>query len=284
MLKECYWLTKPGIIYGNALTAIGGFLLASRWHVDLRLFLATILGTCLIIASACVINNYIDRGIDRKMARTKWREKAMNKLGAKGMIIYGVLLGVLGFGILIAFTNWLVALIGLVAYIDYIVLYGVSKRLSVHGTLVGSIAGAAPPVAGYCAVTGRFDLGALIIFLIMIFWQMVHFYAIAIRRSKEYKAAGIPVLPLVKGVEATKIQMITYTALFILAVIALSAFGYAGWLFAVVMAGLGLYWLYRGLSSFRVTSDNLWAKQMFLFSLVVLVSFSAMLSVGSILP
>lgn len=284
MLRDCYWLTKPGIIYGNLMTAAGGFLLASQWRIDLSLFIATIVGTALVIASACVINNYIDQDIDKKMARTKWREAAIQKFGGRGMIAYGVALGLLGFGTLIFFTNWLVVVIGLVAYIDYIVLYGVSKRTSVHGTLVGSIAGAAPPVAGYCAVTGQFDGGALIIFLIMVCWQMVHFYAIAIRRAKEYKAADIPVLPLVKGVRATKIQMITYTIAFVAAVAALSAFGYAGWSFAVVMVALGLYWLYRGLSSFDISDNALWAKQMFVFSLVVLTSFSVMLSVGSVLP
>lgn len=284
MLRDCYWLTKPGIIYGNAMTAIAGFLLASRWHIDLLLFLATILGTCLVIASACVINNYIDRGIDQKMARTKWREAAMRKLGAKGMIGYGAILGALGFGLLIVYTNWLVVLIGLIAYIDYIVLYGVSKRASVHGTLVGSIAGAAPPVAGYCAVTGKFDAGALVIFLIMVCWQMVHFYAIAIRRADEYKAARIPVLPLVKGVKATQTQMIGYTTGFMASVAALAALGYAGWVFLVVMTALGGYWLYRGLKGLKTQNGVKWAGGMFGYSLVVLLSFSVMLSVGSILP
>lgn len=284
MLKECYWLTKPGIIYGNALTAIGGFLLASKWHIDLLLFAATIVGTCLVIASACVINNYIDRGIDQKMARTKGRATVTGKISGLWAITYGVILGFLGFSILLLLTNFLVVAIGLVAYIDYIVLYGVSKRISVHGTLVGSIAGAAAPVAGYCAVTGRFDGGALIIFLIMVCWQMVHFYAIAIRRAEEYKAAHIPVLPLVKGVRATKVQMICYTIAFVIAVTTLSAFHYAGYIFAIIMAPLGLLWLTKGLRSFNLINNIVWAKQMFLFSLVVLVVFSATLSMGSILP
>jgi protoheme IX farnesyltransferase len=118
----------------------------------------------------------------------------------------------------------------------------------------------------------------------MVCWQMVHFYAIAIRRAKEYKAAEIPVLPLVKGVRATKVQMIAYTVAFIVAVSALSAFGYASWTFAVVMAGLGLHWLYRGLKSFNIKDNVLWAKQMFLFSLVVLLSFSVMMSLSPVLP
>jgi protoheme IX farnesyltransferase len=284
MLRECYLLTKPGIIYGNALTAIAGFLLASRWHIDIGLFLATVIGTCLVIDSACVINNYIDRGIDKKMARTKKRALVTGEISGRWAIVYGVTLGVIGFASLVLFTNILVVILGLVAYIDYIVLYGVSKRVSFHGTLIGSIAGASPPVAGYCAVTGHFDGGALIIFLIMVCWQMVHFYAIAIRRAEDYKAAGIPVLPLVKGVRATKVQMISYTAAFIAANLALSIFGYTGYVFAVVMAGLGALWLYKGLTSFQIKDNVKWASGMFGYSLVVLLIFSAVLSIGSIAP
>jgi protoheme IX farnesyltransferase len=284
MLRECYLLTKPGIIYGNALTAIAGLLLASRWHISAGLFLATVAGTCLVIASACVINNYLDRGIDKKMVRTKQRALVTGELSGTFAIIYGLLLGGLGFTLLALFTNKLVVLIGAVAYVDYIVLYGVSKRASMHGTLVGSIAGAAPPVAGYCAVTGHFNGGALIIFLIMVCWQMVHFYAIAIRRSADYKAAGIPVLPLVKGVHATKVQMISYTAAFVAAVTALTLFGYAGYIFLITIGGAGCIWLYKGLTSFQVKDNVKWAGGMFGYSLVVLLVFSAALATGSILP
>lgn len=113
---------------------------------------------------------------------------------------------------------------------------------------------------------------------------MVHFYAIAIRRAPEYKAAKIPVLPLVKGVRATKVQMISYTAVFIALTAALTAFGYAGATFAVVMTALGTIWLYKGLSSFEIKDNRAWASRMFGYSLLVLLGFSVMLSVGSILP
>jgi protoheme IX farnesyltransferase len=258
--------------------------LASKWHIDFGLFLGVVFGTALVIASACVFNNYIDRGIDRKMNRTKKRALASGQISQQAALLYACLLGIAGFRLLLVYTNNLVALIGLLAFVDYIVLYGFSKRHSVHGTLVGSVAGAAPPVAGYCAVTGRFDLGAFIIFLIMVFWQMVHFYAIAIRRANDYKAAGIPVLPVARGIRETKIQMILYTIAFIFAVIDLSLRGYTGLMFASVMGALGLVWLYKGLRSFNIKDDVAWAKQMFLFSLIVLLSFSVMLSVGSILP
>lgn len=266
------------------MTTAAGFLLASKWHIDFSLFLGVMLGTALVIASACVFNNYIDRNIDKKMARTKQRALASGQVSKTAAMVYASLLGIAGFRLLLVYTNNLTALIGFIAFVDYIVLYGWSKRHSVHGTLVGSIAGAAPPVAGYCAVTNRFDLGAFIIFMIMVFWQMVHFYAIAIRRQKDYKAAGIPVLPVVKGVRETKIQMILYTVAYILAIIDLSVRGYTGWTFAVVMGAMGLVWLYKGLKSFSVKDNVAWAKKMFLFSLVVLLSFSIMLSIGSILP
>ncbi len=236
------------------------------------------------MASACVFNNYIDRGIDKKMARTKKRALVTKDISGRNALIYATKLGIIGFAILLLWTNLLVAAIGAIAFIDYIVLYGYVKRRSEYGTLVGTIAGAAPPVAGYCAVTGKFDLCAGIIFMIMVFWQMVHFYAIAIRRQKDYKAAGIPVLPVVKGVRETKIQMILYTIAFIFAVMALSTRGYAGYTFGIVMAGLGLIWLVKGLKSFNIKDNVLWAKHMFIFSLYVLMSFSVMLSLGSTLP
>lgn len=238
----------------------------------------------LIMASACVFNNYIDRGIDKKMARTKKRSLVSGEISGRNALVYATVLGLLGFAALGLWTNPLVVLIGLAAFVDYIVLYGIVKRRSVHGTLVGTVAGAAPPAAGYCAVTGKFDFGAFIIFIIMVFWQMVHFYAIAIRRAKDYKAAGIPVLPVARGVQETKIQMILYTIGFIFAVLALSTRGYASWSFAVVMGLLGAVWLYKGIKSFGIKDNVLWAKNMFLFSLIVLMSFSVMLSVGSILP
>lgn len=284
MIRTYYQLTKPGIIYGNALTAAAGFLLASKGHVNLRLLLATVAGTSLVIASACVFNNYIDRGIDKKMARTSKRALVKGLVKAQNAIIYAVLLGLAGFVLLALYTNLLVVCIGLAALFDYVVLYGVGKRRSVHGTLVGSIAGAAPVVAGYCAVTDRLDGGALILFLILAAWQMPHFYAIATYRFNDYKAAGLPVLPVKKGMRQTKLQILFYIVAFIAANALLSVFGYTGYVYLVVMTALGLAWLWLGSQGFRTTDDKLWARKMFLFSLVIILSLSVMLAVGPLLP
>ena len=284
MIRAYYQLTKPGIIYGNLLTAAAGFLLASKWHIAVRLFAATLGGTSLVIASACVFNNYIDRELDKQMARTKQRALVQGTVSGWNAIIYASLLGVIGFLILGLYTNWLVTIIGAVAFFDYIVLYGIAKRRSVHGTLVGSIAGAAPVVAGYCAVTDRFDGGAVILFLILATWQMPHFYAIAIRRQKDYKAAGLPVLPVKQGIHITKIQIVLYISTFIGANILLSAFGYTAYTYAIIMTLVGLAWLHLGLKGFGTANNTRWARQMFLFSLLIITSLSVMLSVGAVLP
>jgi len=281
LIKTYYNLTKPGIIYGNILTAAAGFLLASAGHIKFRLLIATLAGTCLVIAAACVFNNYIDRGIDQKMARTRRRALAKGTIPGRDALAFGAVLGSLGFLILGLWVNALVFGIGVVAFVDYVALYGLSKRRSVHGTLVGSVAGAAPVVAGYCAVSGRLDGGALILFLILAAWQMPHFYAIAMYRFDDYKAAGLPVLPVKKGFRAAKIQIVLYVMAFITANILLSAFGYAGYVYLTVMTLLGLAWLWFGFKGFSAADDKRWARQMFLYSLIIILALSAMLAVGS---
>ncbi len=269
-LKTYYRLTKPGIIYGNLLAASAGFFVAAGRHIDLLLLIETLAGIGLVIASACVINNYIDRDIDKAMARTKGRALVTGDIPARNALIYAVLLGLLGFIILAVHTNWLTVAIGLVGFVDYVALYGYAKRHSWHGTLVGTLAGSAPLVAGYTAVTDRLDGGALILFLIMTFWQMPHFYAIALRRLDDYKSAHIPVLPAVKGARAAKLQIICYVAAFLVAIVALFAYGYTGYMYLVIMGLYGLGWLALGFEGLRIADDKKWATKMFLYSLAML--------------
>ncbi len=284
MFKTYYQLTKPGIIYGNLLTATGGFLLASNGHIKFGLLIATLSGISLVIASACVFNNYIDRDIDAKMARTKQRALASGLIAIRSAMIFASLLGIIGTAILIAYTNPLTVALGLTGFFVYVFLYGVTKRRTVHGTVVGSISGAMPIVAGYTAVTNRFDTGVIILFLILVCWQMPHFYAIAIYRLNDYKAANIPVLPLVKGFRTTKIQMLSYIVALLIAFSMLTIFGYAGYTYLVIMLTLGLIWLWRGLQGFKTNNDKVWARKMFLFSLIVILSLSVVLSLNSWLP
>lgn len=285
MLKDYYGLTKPGVLYGNALTTVAGFLLASKGTIDIGLLLATTAGSTLIIASACVVNNYLDQDIDRLMSRTKSRALVTGVIPPLNALAFGVLLGLSGVTLLALYTNWLVVAIGLVGFIDYVFLYGaLSKRRSLHGTLVGSISGAIPILAGYVAAAGGFDLGAWLVFAVLFLWQMPEFYSIAVYRRKEYKAAGVPVISVVRGVEHTKKMIFIYTVLFVAATLGLYAFGYADYTYLTVMSILGLRWIMLGAEGLRTHKDDAWARRMFHFSLIVLLSFSFLIAVEAYLP
>lgn len=287
MLSDYYKLAKPGIIYGNLLTVTAGFLLACKGSFGGYLYLllaATLLGIACVIGSACVFNNYIDRNIDKVMQRTRKRATVTGHISKRATLVYGTVLGLIGFYLLLEWTNLLVVSLGLLAYVDYIVFYGYTKRHSVHGTVVGSISGALPVVAGYCAVTQRLDLIAAALFLILVCWQMPHFYAIAIFRGKDYAAAHIPVLPLAKGINITKRYMVAYITAFILATVWIWFLGYGNYVYLALVLGMGLYWLWLGFKGFKTKDDSRWARQMFLASLLIILFLSLILSVGTLLP
>jgi len=283
-IKEYYELTKPGIVYGNALAVIAGFLLASRGHVNLLLFGATLVGVSFVIASACVFNNYIDRDIDKKMSRTKKRALASGLISGNAALVYATVLGVFGFSLLALYTNALTVWLALFATAMYVIVYGIAKRRSPFGTVVGSVSGAMPPVIGYVAVMNSLDLGALLLFIILTLWQMPHFYAIAMYRHEEYAAAGIPVLPVKRGMRAAKRQIIAYIVSFIIAATLLNIFHYTGITYGVVMLALGGTWLAKGLKGLHHNDDVVWARGMFFFSLIVLTVFCVLLSVDVLLP
>lgn len=286
-IQTYYSLTKPGVLYGNVLTAVAGFLLAAghQRHFDAWLFVTTTIGITLVIASACVLNNYLDRDIDSIMERTKQRAIASGRIRGRNAVVFSIVLGILGIACLALWVNWLVVAIGVVGFVDYVWLYGaLSKRRSIHGTLVGSISGAMPILAGYCAVADRIDAGAILVFAALFFWQMPEFYSISIYRHDEYKAAGVPVMSVVKGVRSTTVQIFIYTIAFVIATLLLTPFGYTGYVYVVVMALLGLYWLRLGWRGLHAKDSNAWARRMFHFSLIILLAFSAMLTLGPLLP
>jgi len=286
-IKTYYSLTKPGVLYGNALTAAAGFLLASgiAGVFNFWLFLALCIGSTLIIASACVLNNYLDQDIDSKMARTKKRALVQGEIKGKNAVWFSVILGAVGLLILMLFTNTLVVLVGVGGFLVYVVFYGMlSKRLSIHGTLVGSISGAAPILAGYVAVSNQFDIGAVLVFLILFLWQMPEFYSISVYRQKEYAAASVPVMSVVKGIKSTKIQIFIYTVLFVVSTLLLTVFHYTGYVYFVIMAVLGAYWVWLGAKGLAAKNSDAWARKMFRFSLIILLVFCALISVDALLP
>ncbi|KAA0263404.1 protoheme IX farnesyltransferase [Hafnia alvei] len=281
MMKQYLQVTKPGIIFGNLISVIGGFFLASKGSLDVPLFIATMVGVSLVVASGCVFNNYIDRDIDKIMERTKNRVLVKGLIAPKVTLTYATLLGLAGVALLYVAANPLAALLAVIGFIVYVGVYSLyMKRHSVYGTLIGSLSGAAPPVIGYCAVSNEFDAGALILLAIFSLWQMPHSYAIAIFRFKDYQAANIPVLPVVKGISVAKNHITLYIVAFMVATLMLSLGGYAGYKYLVVAAAVSVWWLGMALSGYKkAVDDRVWARKLFVFSIVTITCLSVMMSV-----
>ena len=270
-LKNFLLLTKPGIIMGNTLTAAGGFALASKRGFNPWLFLVMLEGLAFIIASACIYNNVIDQELDKKMERTQNRPLPKGLVSPSSALIFATALGLMGALILILYTNLLCLMVALTGLVVYVFIYSFSKYKTSQGTLIGSIAGAIPPIVGYTAVSHRIDLAALILFLMIALWQMPHFYAIAIFRLKDYAKGSVPVLPLKKGMLNTKVQMVFYCLAFLMASTLLTFFDYTGPLYFVVMSLVGFVWLVLSIQGLTCKNDQKWARKMFFFSLAVVI-------------
>jgi protoheme IX farnesyltransferase len=278
-LKHFIQITKPGIIFGNVLSVAGGFFLASKGHVDFGLFLAAMIGTSLVVASGCVFNNCIDRDIDVKMERTKNRVLVQGLVSLNMALLFATVLGVVGVGLLYTKANPLAALFAVIGFVIYVGFYSLYlKRKSVHGTLVGSLSGAMPPVIGYVAVSNSFDLAALTLLVMFSLWQMPHSYAIAIFRFNDYLAASIPVLPVKRGIRVAKLHILIYILAFLLATLMLTFGGYAGLNYLAVAAAMGMYWLYMAWTGYKAKDDVVWARKLFVFSIFTITALSVAMS------
>ncbi|WPP56138.1 heme o synthase [Acinetobacter pittii] len=275
MLRKYLFLTKPGILFGNFITTLGGFFLAAQGSIDILLLLLTLLGTTLVVASGCVVNNVIDQDIDTKMQRTQNRALVKKTISPTVALIYALVLGVIGFSILWYGVNgyaFLFAMIGFIVYVGFYSLW--TKRTSIHQTVIGSISGASPPVIGYTAVTHQFDVAALLLFLAYALWQMPHSWAIAIYRFDDYKNAGIPILPVARSIYRTKIECVIYILLFAAVLNGLYCFGYTNVFFLITFNALTAYWLYLSVIGFKAENDQLWAKRFFLYSVILITLLS----------
>lgn len=259
-------------------------MLGSKGSIHPGALIGVLLGMTFCIASGCVLNNYIDRDIDTKMKRTRTRTAIVQLIPAKNALIYALFLGIIGVAFLFIFTNFLVLTAAAIGFVFYIGIYTYTKRHSILGTHTGAVSGAIPLVSGYLTATNRFDTGALLLFLILFIWQMPHFYAISIFRLDDYAKARIPALPIKRGIFETKIHIISYIVLFIVACLSLTLFGVTHYTYAVIMSGIGLLWLYKALQGLKTHDDIHWARKVFGFSLLSLLVFNLMISLTSILP
>jgi heme o synthase len=241
-------------------------------------------GVAFVIASACIVNNMIDRRRDGKMRRTKGRELVVGHISIFRASLFALFLGIIGFTFLAIGTNVLTLTLGVVAYLWYIVIYGIAKRTTPLSTIIGGVCGALPPVAGYTAVTNQLDGTAWTLFALLMIWQLAHFYAIALFRKSDYEQAGIPVWSVRYGTASTKAQLLFWVAVFAFITPLLTVFGATGLIYAVVMLGLSAYWVYVGVRYYRKLDDERWARKMFGVSLIVLLALCLFIALGGYLP
>jgi len=267
--KDFLALIKIGIVNSNMITTFTGLFLAFQFtgknflnNIDLLIY--ALVGSGLIIAGSAALNNLIDRDIDPVMTRTKSRPTVTGRFKAPAVLALALTFIVVGevflFSASIAAGLW-----GLAGIFSYVVLYSMwSKRRYVSNTVVGSISGAIPPLIGWAAVEPALGAGAWALFLIMFVWQPPHFYALAMRRTEEYRAANIPMLPVIKGFARTKKSMLAWVLFLFPLPFLLSGLGVG---FLVLATALNIGWLYLALKGFKAKDDLKWATGMFIYSL-----------------
>ena len=245
-------LTKPRIIELLLVTTIPAMVLATRdlpgmnmpeW---LRLVFWTMLGGSLAAGSANAINQYLDRDIDVLMVRTRRRPLPANDVPAENAVVFGLVLGVIAIAIMAAFVNLVAAFLTLLAIAFYVVVYTIIlKRSTAQNIVIGGAAGALPPVIGWAAVTGRVEVPALLLFALVFYWTPPHFWALALRIRKDYEAASVPMLPVVKGVPETARQIALYTILLVAISLIFFAVAKMGLVYLVAAVVLGVIFLWR---------------------------------------
>jgi protoheme IX farnesyltransferase len=255
-------LTKPRIIELLLITTIPAMVLATRdlpgmtppeW---LRLAFWTLLGGSLAAGSANAINQYLDRDIDLLMARTRRRPLPAHDVTPENALVFGIVLGVISLVLMAWFVNLVAAFLTLLAIAFYVVVYTLLlKRTTPQNIVIGGAAGALPPVIGWAAVTGSVEIPALLLFALVFYWTPPHFWALALRIRKDYEAARVPMLPVVKGVPETARQIALYTLLLVALSVAFWPVAGMGPIYLAAALGLGALFIWRSLVLWRQASS-----------------------------
>jgi protoheme IX farnesyltransferase len=268
--KVIFDTIKIGIVKSNLIAMFAGLSMALYVHhipffAKIGDIVLALIGSSLVIGAAGVFNNLYDRDIDRIMKRTRKRPTVSGIVSLTGGLIIGGWISVVGL-IALYLASPLAAVFGFLGLFIYVVPYTMwTKRRTVYNTEIGSLSGAMPPLIGWAAISSDMtDPGIIALFVLMLIWQMPHFYAIAIRRMDEYRAAGVPMLPVVKGMRRTYLQMNVYLVALFLSSILL-------WLWnpyiAVTNALISLGWIVLSVVGYRRMEEQGWARTMFIFSL-----------------
>jgi protoheme IX farnesyltransferase len=256
-------LTKPRIIELLLVTTVPAMVLATREVPGIQvphwawLTLWTLVGGTLAAGSANAINCYLDRDIDELMVRTRRRPLPAHQVDPERAVVFGLVLGVASFAVLAWFVNLLAAFLALLAIAFYVVVYTiVMKRTTPQNIVIGGAAGALPPVIGWAAVTGNVGVPALLLFALVFYWTPPHFWALSLRIRKDYAAAGVPMLPVVRGIPETTRQIGLYAILMVAISLVLWAVARMGWIYLIAAVVLGAIFLRQAYRLWRQGSSE----------------------------
>lgn len=264
-------LCKPRVVALMLLTAVVGMYLAAPGWIPLARVLSSLVGIACVAGSAAAINHLVDKRIDAMMARTKKRPLARGVLSIQQALIFALVLACVGLFILISFVNALTAILTFLSLIGYAVVYtGYLKRATPQNIVIGGLAGAAPPLLGWTAITNHLDAQGLLLVLIIFTWTPPHFWALAIYRYEDYQHAEIPMLPVTHGIGFTKLNIVLYTILLLVVSLLPCVIGMSGYLYGIAATVLGLRFLHWSIKLYR-TEKPLVAMQTFRFSIVYLM-------------
>ena len=271
-------LCKPKVVALMIITSIVGMLLATPTMVPWRILIFGNLGIALAAGSAAVINHLADYRIDSLMERTQYRPIVKGKISIRNSLIFAALLALLALIILLTFTNVLVTILTFLSLIVYAGVYTYYlKHATSQNIVIGGIAGAAPPLLGWTAVSGHITLGGIVLLLIIFVWTPPHFWALAIYRVEEYKKAKVPMLPITHGIPYTKLNILLYTFLLSATTLLPVIIRISGWLYLICAILLDARFIYWAIKLYRSTDKTIGFKTFKYSILYLLLLFCALL-------
>ncbi|MGJ0490410.1 heme o synthase [Methylobacter sp.] len=271
-------LCKPKVVTLIVFTAVVGMLLAVPGIPPLDTLIYSTVGIALAASSAAAVNHFIDQKADAEMKRTQNRPLPKGELSSKNVIIFALVIGSIGMALLIFMVNTLTAVLTFLSLIGYAIIYTVYlKKMTPQNIVIGGAAGAAPPLLGWCAMTGEIHPYALLLFLIIFVWTPPHFWALAIARREEYAKVEIPMLPVTHGPEFTRLHILLYTVLLLIVTLLPYLTGMSGLIYLAAAVPLGLGFIYFAILMMRRKDDRT-AMRTFGYSIIYLmVMFAALL-------
>lgn len=279
-VQKSVWLAyyeccKPKVVYLILFTALVGMLLSTKGMIPLDTAFWGLLGIGFAAAAGAALNHVIDEEIDQRMERTRARPVAQGTLKPLNVILFAVSLSVISTTVLVLFVNTLTAMLTLASMVGYAIIYTMFlKRTTPQNIVIGGAAGAAPPVLGWTAITGQLHPEALLLFLIIFVWTPPHFWALAIKRQKDYAKANVPMLPVTHGIAFTKLHIVLYTILLLIVSIMPVLINMSGVLYLVGSVALGAGFAYYAWKLYNDEGDR-YAMKTFGYSIFYLTALFA---------